>query len=248
MSVVGRIESLWRYPVKSMAGDRVNEAFVGLSGIRGDRIYAFKSSKCPRGLPYLSAREQEQMLRYRPRFRDARPDARPDAPPAELDVDVVTPSGDVLAIDDPDLVRMLGDGLDGHELTLVRSDRAITDCHPVSILGVQTAQALGRELGVAMDQRRFRANIYVDFTSGAGFAEDGYVGRRLRLGAAVEVLIVERDKRCKVITLDPDTIETDARILRAVNQGHEGRAGVYAAVLVEGTVRVGDEVEVLAAS
>ena len=69
MNVVGHIESLWRYPVKSMRGEELEEAFVGFSGVYGDRLFAFRSSGCPEGFPYLTGREQREMILYRPRFR-----------------------------------------------------------------------------------------------------------------------------------------------------------------------------------
>src|SRR5215204_3571495 len=69
MSVVGRVDSLWRYPVKSMRGEELDEAFIGFSGVYGDRLFAFISTACSKGFPYLTAREQGEMLRYRPRFR-----------------------------------------------------------------------------------------------------------------------------------------------------------------------------------
>jgi uncharacterized protein YcbX len=69
MSLVGKVESLWRYPVKSMRGEELEEAFVGFSGVYGDRLFAFKSSAAPKGVPYLTGREQEEMLLYQPRFR-----------------------------------------------------------------------------------------------------------------------------------------------------------------------------------
>ena len=262
MSLIGRVDSLWRYPVKSMAGEELEEAFVGFPGVYGDRVFAFRSSASPRGFPYLTAREQREMLRYRPRFRQPDKAALPAnladaealdpgvtplyADPADLIVDIETPSGEVLAIDDPALLRMLVEGTrEAHEVTLLWSERSMTDCRPVSVFALQTAHALGNELGIPVDKRRFRANIYVDLKSAAGFAEDKYVGRQLRMGRKAVLSILERDPRCKMITLDPDTGESNPQILRPVAQGHEGKAGVYGAVLVEGTVRRGDRVEVL---
>lgn len=71
MSTMGRVESLWRYPVQSMRGEEVDEAFLGFSGVYGDRFFAFTSSAAPTGFPFLTGREQGNMLRYRPRFRSA---------------------------------------------------------------------------------------------------------------------------------------------------------------------------------
>ena len=68
MKIIGRVESLWRYPVKSMRGEELAEAFAGFAGVYGDRLFAFRSSASPKGFPYLTAREQHELLRYRPRF------------------------------------------------------------------------------------------------------------------------------------------------------------------------------------
>src|SRR5438128_1338130 len=181
MSIIGKVDSLWRYPVKSMRGQELDEAFAGFSGVYGDRFFAFKSSESPKGFPYLTAREQRRLLQYRPHFRN------------------------------PD----------------------------------KSARQLGEETGMQLDKRRFRANVYVDLTSAQGFAENEFVGRSLRIGPKVMVTILERDPRCVMITLDPDTGEKTPAILKKVAQAHEGMAGVYGAVMVEGMLHKGDPVEVL---
>jgi uncharacterized protein YcbX len=108
---------------------------------------------------------------------------------------------------------------------------------------VQTVRQIGEDLGTTLDPRRFRANLYLDLASDVGFAEDGLVGHRLRLGSRVEVAVLERDPRCKMISLDPDTGTHDPAVLRAVARAHDACAGVYCAVLVEGIVSEGDVVE-----
>jgi uncharacterized protein YcbX len=262
MSVIGTVESLWRYPVKSMRGQELDEMFAGYAGVYGDRLFAFTSSASPKGFPYFTGREQRQMLRYQPRFRHPDKAARPvnlseaegmppgvnpvSANPAELMVDVETPDGETLAIDNPALIDMLRAGIDEkHQLTLLRSDRAMTDCRPLSLFAVQSARKLGEETGTTVDKRRFRANVYLDLTSSDGFAEDEFVGRSLRIGSKVVISVLERDPRCMMITLDPDTGEKTAAILKKVAQAHDGMAGVYGAVMVEGMLHKGDSVEVL---
>jgi MOSC domain-containing protein len=260
MAIVGKVDSLWRYPVKSMRGEELDEAFAGYSGIYGDRLFAFKSSASPIGFPYLTAREQRRLLQYRPRFRNPDKAARPinlteaesmganplSADLSELMVEVETPNGKTLAIDDPALIEMLRTDIDQkHQLTLMRSQRAMTDCRPVSIFSLQSARQLGEETGMPIDKRRFRANIFVDLTSAQGFAENEFVGKTLRIGPKVVVTVLERDPRCVMITLDPDTGEKAPAILKDVAQAHEGMAGVYGAVIVEGMLHKGDSVEVL---
>ena len=69
MAIIGKVESLWRYPVKSMRGEALNEAFVSYAGLYGDRLFAFRGAARPKGFPYLTGREQTTMLLYRPHFR-----------------------------------------------------------------------------------------------------------------------------------------------------------------------------------
>jgi uncharacterized protein YcbX len=258
MAVVGRVESLWRYPVKSMRGEELREAFLGFGGVYGDRVWAFRSPAAPKGFPYLTGREQEQMLRFRPIYRHPEqmatppnlpeaeampPGATPVYPdPADLAVDVQTPSGEVLDIDDPRLLGMLSDGGAHAGSTLHRSDRAMTDCRPVSFFSVQTARRLSEEVGREVDKRRFRANVYLDLIASSGFAEDAFVGHTIRVGAKALIAVTDRDPRCKMVTLDPETTEPDPEVLRAINRSHGNKAGVYGVVLVEGTVRPGDEI------
>ena len=168
------------------------------------------------------------------------------ADPAELMVDVETPDGRTLPIDDLALIDMLRTDIDQkHQLTLMRSERAMTDCRPVSIFSLQSARQLGEETDTPIDKRRFRANVYVNLTSAQGFAENEFVGKTLRIGPKVVVTVLERDARCVMITLDPDTGEKTPAILKKVAQAHEGMAGLYGAVIVEGMLHKGDSVEVL---
>jgi hypothetical protein len=260
--IAGRVESIWRYPVKSMRGEKLEQAFAGFAGVYGDRVYAVRSSRAPKGFPYLTGREQQQMLLYRPFYRHRGPmmeppnfhDAEALAPglttvyadAAGQILDVETPSGEVLPIDDPRLLEMLQSDMHREqELTLLRSDRSMTDCRPISIFSIQTAGQLAKETGRDIDKRRFRANIYVDLSSEKGFAEDEFVGRTLRIGEKVTIAILQRDSRCKMITLDPDTGEADPEIMRCLAKSHESKAGVYGAVLIEGIIRPGDPVEQL---
>jgi uncharacterized protein len=259
MQVIGEVSSLWRYPVKSMRGESLPQIFAGYAGVYGDRVYAFRSSARAEGFPFFNACVQSEMLQYRPRFRTPESSVAPphlDAAekmtptvtplyggPDDLLVDVETPQGDTLAIDDPELVTRLLRGMDvAHQLTLLRSDRALTDCRPLSLISAQTIRQLGREGSAEIDPRRFRANVYLDLNAAKGFAEDQLVGRTLRI-ANVVVSILLRDPRCVMIALDPDTGEKRPAILKQVAQDHENCAGVYAAILSEGLIREGDRVE-----
>jgi uncharacterized protein YcbX len=245
-----------------MRGQELKELFAGYAGVYGDRLFAFESSASPKGFPFFTGRDQRQMIRYRARFRNPEKAAQPvnwseaeklppgvnpiSADASELMIDVETPNGKTFAIDDRALIDDLRANIDEkHELKLLRSDKAITDCRPLSIFAVQSAKKLGEETETNVDKRRFRANVYVDLTNADGFAENQLVGKTLRIGSNVVVSVLERDPRCMMITLDPDTAEKSPAILKAVAQAHEGMAGLYGAVLAEGMIRNGDSVELL---
>ena len=262
MNVIGRLESVWRYPIKSMAGESVPRAHVGFAGVLGDRIYGVHHAGATPAFPFLTARSAKEMLRFRPRFRhpertlvprnlaDAEalgPGVTPLFPSSEdLALDVETPDGKSMALSDPELLGLLaGPKLRASDLTIIRSDRAMTDCRPLSLLATQTIDAIGSAVGLTLDKRRFRANFYLDLISGAGFAEDALVGRQLRIGEKLMVHVLERDPRCRMISIDPESLHETTEILRYVSKSHDGAAGVYAAVLVEGVVRPGDDIVLL---
>ncbi|HEY1582837.1 MAG TPA: MOSC N-terminal beta barrel domain-containing protein [Chthoniobacterales bacterium] len=262
MSRIGTVESLWRYPVKSMRGEELPAVFAGFAGIYCDRLYAIHDAGGRKSFPFLTAREQHRMLSFQPRFREpAKSIAPPNlveaenlppgatpiyGDPADLALDVETPAGERLAIEDPALLELLRDGIDArHQLSLLRSERALTDCRPISIISLQSIAQLAAERGAPVDKLRFRSNIHLDLLDSNGFAEDGFVGRSLRIGERATFAILELDPRCAIVVLDPATGEKDPAILKTIAQRHGGNIGIYGAVLVEGLVRQGDPVELL---
>ena len=144
---------------------------MGLPGVYGDRVFAFKSSASPAGFPYFTAREQRRLLQYRPLFRYPDKAARPvnlteadkmgagplSADVSELMIDIATPDGKTVAIDDPVLIEMLLSEIDKkHQLSLMRIPPGVTDCRPVSLFSVQSARQCSREQKYPIDKRRFR--------------------------------------------------------------------------------------------
>lgn len=259
MSVIGTVESLWRYPVKSMRGEELTEALVTYGGIFGDRLYAFQSASHPKPFPYLTGRELAEMLLYEPRFRDMaeafQPSNYPEAGelssgltplPASAALDVITPSGESFPIDGPALIDDIKSRFSKEaEISLLRSDRAMTDARPISLFSIQTADQIARESDTPSEKRRFRANIYLDLASGLGFDEDNLVGKTVRIGDKVTVAITGQDPRCKMITLDPDSGEANPEVLKQVSLNHAINAGIYGAVLTEGVIRSRDSITLL---
>jgi uncharacterized protein YcbX len=230
MTVVGRVTALFRYPVKSMAPEQLDEVEVSWHGLVGDRRWAFiRDGQARSGFPWLTIRERPELLHYRPRF------AEPDRPNASLTW-VRTPAGRELDVADHALAAELG-----HGARVIKQDRGVFDTMPLSLLTSQTVSGLGGLVGAELAAARFRPNLLVD-AAGPNFPEDVWVGRVLRVGTLLMRVDV-RDQRCVVVTVDPVTLRRDPAILRAIARERDNRVGVYGSVVQPGRVAVGDVVE-----
>jgi uncharacterized protein YcbX len=239
MDNIGTLEILKRYPVKSMAGEDLDAADVAFAGIVGDRVFAFVSPDKAADFPWHSAREQYDLLLYNPRFREPLPQNVPYPPRERFAVDVTTPGGATHGLEDPAFLDEL-QRHSGKRFSLRYSEKSMHDSRPISIFGLATLDRLGEEAGRTLDHRRFRANFYVRWTDATPFFEDALIGKTVKVGDEVELLIVKKDPRCIIITLDPDTATPHPEVLRTVARKHAGCAGIYAVVTKEGRVRRGD--------
>jgi hypothetical protein len=123
------------------------------------------------------------------------------------------------------------------------TQRGQFDARPVSLISLSTVAKIGEDMGMPMDKRRFRANFYVQWDNQDDPCfELTLVGKTLKIGDNLELTIVERDPRCKAITLDPDTAEATPRLLKYLARNHDGDAGVFAVVLQRGRVNKGDPI------
>ena len=133
----------------------------------------------------------------------------------------------------------------GSDLGLTKLRHGTFDQAPVSVISLATIAGIGREAGVELDRRRFRANVVLETESSEPFLEDEWVGRRLAFGdldPRPMVTVTEGDERCMMINLDPETGRQDPRALKTVVRLNENNAGVYGMVVRRGMIRVGDRV------
>jgi MOSC domain-containing protein len=234
---IGHVREIVRYPVKSMAGSATESAVLGWHGLAGDRRFAFRRLEDHGGFPWLSATRLPELLLYQPLGLDERTGE-------PLPTHVRTPSGSHLALDSDELKaeisRRLGSGVD-----LMNLRQGVFDEATISVISLATMDGIAREAGLALDRRRFRANIVVETERNEPFLEDEWVGGMLVFGAddprpAVSVTL--RDERCMMVNLDPETGAQDARVMKTVVRLNGNNAGVYATVVRRGTIRVGDRV------
>jgi uncharacterized protein YcbX len=232
--VVGCLVGLWRYPVKSMAGEALDDVDVSWHGLAGDRRWAFIRPGLERSdFPWLTIRERPGMAHYEPAF------AEPGRPDASRTI-VRTPGGEELDVTDPALAAELGDGV-----RLIKQNRGVFDVMPLSLITTQTIARLQRLVGdtPGLEPRRFRPNLVVEAADAEPFQEDGWVGATLTIGE-MQMRVDQRDERCVMINIDPETTERDPRILRTVAQERQACLGVYGSTVRPGRVAVGDAVTV----
>ena len=242
MPHLATITQLWLYPIKSMAGVSVDEAHVGLDGILGDRQYAFvRADQAARNsFPWMTARESSRMLFYKPSFAQAPTPEQPEPP-----VRVRTPAGTECEPSDSTLRDELAGEL-GQPIFLLKSGRGMFDCQHLSLFSLASVRALAAEAGCTINPRQFRANLYIEPASSQPFEEEAWAGSLLQIGNQVLTGVTQRDPRCMMVNLDPETGVQDPRVLRAVAQKHQGQAGVYANVIRPGVIRVGDAIRLVA--
>jgi len=259
---IGTIESIWRYPVKGMRGEEIPHVYTAYTGLMGDRIYGVVAADGDPGHPWHTGRDQEEFVLYKacynasedlllPSNLDATysewaPGIDPLYPDADaFKVNVETPEGAIYDdIENPEFIEDL-EKITGRSLRIHASQRGIFDARPVSLISLSATAKLGEELGMHIDKRRFRANFYIEWDRSVQddpFYELSLVGKTLKIGAWLEVSIVERDPRCTMITLDPDTAVATPKLLQHLGRKHDGDAGVFAAVLQRGRVNKGDPI------
>ncbi|MCR4341075.1 MAG: MOSC domain-containing protein [Gemmatimonadaceae bacterium] len=234
---LGHVRELVRYPVKSMAGVPTESAFLGWHGLAGDRRFAFRRLGDDSGFPWLTASRVAELVLYQPVGLD-------ESSGEPLPTHVRTPAGTREELRSLELQREVSERF-GSSVELMAIRSGIFDAAPVSVITLATIAGIGGEAGGSLDRRRFRANILLDIGDREPFLEDGWVGGTLVFGDSEPrpaVRVTERDVRCMMINLDPDTAKQDARVLKTVVRLNENNAGVYGTVARTGTIRVGDPV------
>ena len=207
------LAQIWRYPVKSMAGERLDRAMVGPLGLHGDRVVQVYDG---RGR-LVTARKYPRLLGLHATLgRDGEPlvDGRPwTAPDVQARVQAI-----------------VGDGA-----RLVRNEHeARFDILPLLVATDGAIAAFGR------DARRLRPNLIIGGVD--GLDERQWERHVLRIGG-VSIALADLRGRCVMTTVDPDTLAQDPKVLRDIVQRFDGRLALNADVVQGGTLRAGDTVE-----
>ncbi len=231
--LVGTVSEAWRYPIKSLGGVRAPTVDLDARGVAGDRALAVYGAdgKIGSGKSTRRFRRMDGLLACRVNLDEAG------------GAWLRTPSGALLAAPSPEADAALSDLLG--EPVHVRAEAAIAhfDAGALHILTTSSLEWLEARLGGPVHTARFRPNLVVRTPDAPAHVEDGWVGRRLRVGHAI-LEVTEPTERCVMVTMPQPGLPSDERVLRLLAQEHDACLGVYASVVVPGTMGVGDEVEV----
>lgn len=210
-----RLAEIWRYPVKSMAGEQLAAAELRQDGIEGDRVVQVWGERDR----ILTARTHPRLLAHRATLGD---DGEPRV--------------DGLPWGDPEVTRRV-EAAAGRGVRLRRFEGGERfDILPLLVATDGSLAVFGR------DHRRLRPNLVISGVE--GLAERDWEGRALRVGRT-RVGLADLRGRCVMTTWDPDTQAQDVGVLRDIARRFDGRLCLNAAVLAPGRIEVGDEVELL---
>ena len=234
---LGRLSAIFRYPIKSMAGERLDSARIGWHGVEGDRRLAFRRLADRSAFPWLSASRLPELLLYKPMGGQ-------DTTGEPLPTHVRTPDGREYGLTDEALLKEIATRHRG-DLELMHLRHGIFDDGAISVIALGTIRSIARETGHDADVRRFRPNLVIDTTDAQPFEEDRWVGKVLEFGSdgmGPAISVTMRDLRCVMMNLDPDTAEANAEVMKTVIRVNENHAGVYGTVVRTGELRVGQVV------
>jgi uncharacterized protein len=241
---IGWVTALWRYPVKSMLGEELEQAEVTLTGIVGDRAYALIDVSTGNVVSAKNPRKWQQLLQFHSAFSEA----RTGAPIPSLRITL--PDGAVLSSEQSDisllLSRLLGrdvelvkrppkaakfeeyspdmeglahrDATTSEKLALAAPTGTFFDLAPVHLLTTATLRRLAElEPDLRLEVPRFRPNIVVETVpTESSFVENSWVGRVIAIGESVRFSIVIPCPRCVMTTLPQRGLSGEPNVLRAV--------------------------------
>jgi uncharacterized protein YcbX len=238
--IQGALGGLARWPVKSMAGERLRAARLDGRGVGGDRTHALLDARDGRGDRLLTASRAPRLLAWAAAYPDTPDDALdPAAPPPPS---LRAPDGTVWGWDEPGLAGAIAADV-GVPVGLRRDPAGQQDLERSVLVTTEASRlALEAALGRPVDLRRFRTNLHLDLDAPA-FAEERWRGGRLQVGQ-VTLALLHPCARCVVPTRGPDGQGRWPELLRHLHRARAGLFGINARVLVPGRVALGDRATV----
>jgi uncharacterized protein YcbX len=239
---IGHVEAIFRFPVKSMGGERLEVANLGWHGLDGDRRLAFRRIDDRSGFPWLSASKLPDLVLFSP--------LRRDGADGDLPTHIRTPDGEEMPVFGEDLAAEIGRRY-GSPVQMMQMKHGIFDEASISVIASDTVREIERLAGRGLDIRRFRPNVVARLLRPGSFQEDDWVGGVLAFGEGDDgpaITVTMRDVRCSMVNLDPDSASPAPEVLKAVVRAHQNTAGIYGTVTRIGQLAVGQRIFLRAAT
>jgi uncharacterized protein YcbX len=245
LTEIGHVEGLFRYPVKSMAGERLDAANLGWHGLEGDRRLALRRMQINdrSGMPWLTASKLPELVLFTPYRREG-------AAHADLPTHIRTPDGQEMPVLGEDLAAEIGRRY-GVPVQMMQLRHGIFDEATISVIATDTVNEISQFAEQIPDVRRFRPNVVVRLLRSAPFQEDNWLGGVLQFGDADDapaIAVTMRDERCSMVNIDPDSAGLAPEVMKAVVRVHQNTAGIYGAVTRAGRLAVGQTIFLRAAA
>jgi uncharacterized protein YcbX len=240
---IGQVEAIFRYPVKSMAGERLEVANLGWYGLEGDRRMAFRRMDDRSGMPWLTASKLPDLLLFAPQRRE-------DSAQGDIPTHIRTPDGQEMPVLGEDLAAEVGRRY-GAPVQMMQLRHGIFDEASLSVIALDTVREIGRLAGRSLDVRRFRPNVLVRPLRSVPFQEDEWLGGVLSFGEgddAPAITVTMRDERCSMVNLDPDSASPAPEVMKMIVRANQNNAGIYGTVTRIGRVAVGQTIFLRAAT
>jgi uncharacterized protein YcbX len=249
---LGAVAAIWRHPVKSLRGERLEWTQVGEHGLPDDRAFGIVERTTGK---VLSAKRIGRLLEANASSSDGglvielADGTRVEGTGPEVDATLSVWLGRdvslVRAGGPSPLAYDFGAGYDGP----ARIRPAFVDSSPVHVVTTASLHAGARAAGAAApwDPRRFRPNLVIDTGADTGFLEDRWAGHVVEVGD-VTLSVIEPTERCVMTTRPQADLAEDRTVLRTLASAHGSDLGVYATVVTPGAIAVGNPVRIRASS
>jgi len=242
---IGVVSGLWRYPVRSLRGERLDSLEVSLDGVVGDRAYGIADPEIGEMVSSSQGKRRWRgLVQLSARF-DGVP--REDGPTPAVVIE--TADGRVVRSDDPDIDARLGE-IVGRPVKLSTKE-AVAEGRMKEPYGYESIHLLTTASLAAFTKHypasrfapeRFRPNILLDTGTLEGFVENQWIGRVLAIGENLRLIVKDHCIRCVMTTLAQGDLPQDPAILQVVNETNRTHAGIYAEVTRPGEIGLGDPV------
>jgi uncharacterized protein len=265
---IGKVVSIWRYPVKSMIGEELNSSYVTERGLIGDRVYALIDQQTGKVASAKNPGKWGKLFDFHAAFIDS-PQTAENIPP----VRITLPDGSQIFSNHGEIDRTLSKVL-SREVSVMNSSlekpsyeeywpdieglaqrETVTDeamppqtFFDIAVIHLLTTSTIDRLRELypegRFEVRRFRPNIVVESEASEekDFIENSWVDMKLRIGEEIVLKVIGPCTRCVMTTLPQGDLPKDLGILRTVAKYNQVHAGVYASVHQGGTIHRGDNI------